>query len=592
MTSEPINKPAINKSPRLWPGVVAAVLLLLIGYVGPVVNSEWAIVGLLGGLGCALLVFSWWLFFSRVPWLERLAVVVLIVVVLAATSRFIHISIAEGAQGLLFPFMAVPGVALALVIAAVIGKNLTSELRLAVMALLIVLASGAWTLARTGGFTGGFVQDLQWRWTPTPEDLLLAKVANEPGKFAPPANTSSPAPAVATPAEWPGFRGANRDGIIRDVRIDTDWIHSPPAELWRRAIGPGWSSFAVQGDRVYTQEQRGEEEIVACYDLNTGEPIWMHTDTARFWEPAGGAGPRGTPTLVKGRVFTLGATGIVNSLDAATGAMLWSHNAATDTEAKNPGWGFCGSPLVVDDLVIVAASGRLAAYDFEKGDLRWKGPTGVGGGYSSPHLVTIDGVPQVLLMTSAGAISILPTDGTLLWKNESPTGSRIIQPNLVSESEFLMSTGEEGMGGAGVRRVAVNHSGSEWTTEERWSSGSLKPNFNDLVVHNGYAYGFDNRILGCIDLADGQRKWKGGRYGSGQLVLLPEQDLLLVLSEDGRLALVSATPDEFTELAQFPALKGKTWNHPVLVGHLLLVRNAEEMAAFRLSPFKAADGRD
>jgi outer membrane protein assembly factor BamB len=195
-------------------------------------------------------------------------------------------------------------------------------------------------------------------------------------------------------------------------------------------------------------------------------------------------------------------------------------------------------------------------------------------------------------MTSAGTISVSPTDGTLLWKNESPTGSRIIQPALVSDNEVLMSNGNEGMGGAGVRRVAIAHASNEWTTEERWSSGALKPNFNDLVVHKGFSYGFDGRILACIDLADGQRKWKGGRYGNGQLVLLPEQDLLLVLTEDGRLALVSAKPDEFSELAQFPALKGKTWNHPVLVGHLLLVRNAEEMAAFRLSPFKAVDGRD
>jgi outer membrane protein assembly factor BamB len=586
MNTAEINKqtiePATKISPRLWPGVVAGIALLVIAYVAPAVNSDWSIVGLLGGLGCAGLVFLWWMFFSRVPWLERLAVVVLIVVALVVTSRFIHVSIAKGAQGMLFPFMAVPGVALALVVSAVVGKNLTSGRRLAVMAVLIGLASGVWTLARTGGFTGGFVQELHWRWTPTPEDLLLAKVGNEPSKLAPPANASLTSPAVVTPAEWPGFRGPDRDGVIHGLRIETDWAKSPPVELWRREIGPGWSSFAVQGDRVYTQEQRGEEEIVACYDLKTGEPIWMHSDAARFWEPAGGAGPRGTPTLSRGRVFTLGATGIVNALDAANGAVIWSHNAATDTGAKDPGWGFCGSPLVVGDLVIVAASGRLAAYDFATGDLRWKGPTGVGGGYSSPHLLTIAGVPQVLLMTSAGAISVSPTDGKLIWKNESPTGSRIIQPNLISENEFLMSTGEEGMGGAGVRRVAVNYSGNEWTTEERWSSGALKPNFNDLVVHKGFAYGFDGRFLGCIDLSNGDRKWKGGRYGNGQLALLPEQDLLLVLSEDGRLALVSATPGEFVELARFPGIKGKTWNHPVLVGDHLLVRNAEEMAAFRL----------
>jgi hypothetical protein len=139
------------------------------------------------------------------------------------------------------------------------------------------------------------------------------------------------------------------------------------------------------------------------------------------------------------------------------------------------------------------------------------------------------------------------------------------------------------MGGLGIRRLAVSHAGSRWIVEERWTSRGLKPYFNDYVAHKGHAYGFDGTILSCIDINDGARKWKGGRYGQGQLVLLPDQDVLLVLSEDGELALVRAVPDGFTELARFKAIEGKTWNHPVLVRDLLLVRNGEEMAAFRLT---------
>jgi len=132
-------------------------------------------------------------------------------------------------------------------------------------------------------------------------------------------------------------------------------------------------------------------------------------------------------------------------------------------------------------------------------------------------------------------------------------------------------------------RVTVAHGPGGWTVQERWTSIGLKPYFNDFVVHNGHAFGFDGSMLASIDLVDGRRKWKGGRYGHGQLVLLADQNLLLVLSEKGELALVNATPDQFTELARFPAIKGKVWNHPVLVGDVLLVRNDQEMAAFRLS---------
>jgi outer membrane protein assembly factor BamB len=456
----------------------------------------------------------------------------------------------------------------------------------------ILLACGAWTLVRTEGVSGDMVATFRWRWTKTAEERLLSPAATAENKPVPPAapegaknEPAPPAAAVARP-EWPGFRGPERDAVVRGVRIAPDWSKSPPAKLWRRPIGPGWSSFAVDGNLLYTQEQRGGDEVVACYNATTAEPVWTHRDAVRFFESNGGAGPRGTPTLSNGRVYTFGATGILNALDAGNGAVVWSRDAASDTggspsfgggKTKVPDWGFSSSPLVVDDVVIIAAAGQLVAYEVGSGKPRWFGPGGRAG-YSSPHLVTIEGVEQVLLVSGAGVTSVAPADGKLLWEHAWP-GFPIVQPALTPDGDVLTAAG----GDSGTRRITVAHGPGGWTVEERWTSRGLKPYFNDFVVHKGHAFGFDGNILACIDLNDGQRKWKGGRYGNGQLVVLRDQDLLLVLSEEGELALVSATPDKFTELARFPAIEGKTWNHPVLAGNMLFVRNGEEMVAFRLS---------
>jgi outer membrane protein assembly factor BamB len=521
-------------------------------------------------------------------------------------------------MGLMVPLFAVPGTLVPAFVAwAVATRHQSDRFRRATMIAAILLGCGVWLLARTDGIYGAAGTQLAWRWTPTAEDKLLAQEKTEPAPAPPVAPAPAPpAPAVATvkepaaakaadktvpaaavdPAakapvppstvmagyEWPGFRGGSRDGVIRDVRLETDWSSKPPVALWRRPIGPGWSSFAVHGDLVYTQEQRGEHEVVSCYKLTTGEPVWRHRDAVRFYESNAGAGPRGTPTVHNGRVYTLGATGLVNALDAATGASVWSRNAQTDTGATLPGWGFAGSPLVVGDSVVVAASGRLVSYDIATGNPRWTRQTG-GGGYSSPHLATIDGVAQILLQSGGSVTSVAPADGTVLWQHKWEDGVSIVQPALVDDGNVLLAGGDS-MGGIGIRRLALSHGPDGWTAQERWTSRGLKPYFNDFVVHKGHAFGFDGSILSCIDLSDGTRKWKGGRYGNGQLVLLREQDLLLVLSEEGELALVNAKPDQYAEVARFKAIEGKTWNHPAVVRDVLLVRNAEEMAAFRLSP--------
>jgi outer membrane protein assembly factor BamB len=580
---------------RLWPGVALAVLLVAAKLIAPMVEPEATPIGVIAGPLLGLAIGIWWAFFSRVPHAERWGALLLIALAMVVTSRLVDVSIATGMMGYMFPVFAIPIIALALVAWAVATRPLSDTPRRVALIVVILLACGGWTLVRTGGFSGYLDHDFAWRWTKTPEQRLLAQANDEPPPPlapAPPvaaADKPAAAPAVdppavvvpipvavTPPAEWSGFRGPLRDGVVRGVRIETDWTKSPPVELWRRPIGPGWSSFAVHGDLIYTQEQRGNDEIVAAYALSTGKPVWRHHDTARFWESNGGAGPRATPTVSGGRVYALGATGILNVLDAGSGAVVWSHNATTDTGAKVPDWGFAGSPLVLDDLVIVATGGVLAAYDAVSGARRWIGPS-ADDGYTSPQLMTIDGVRQVVHLSGTGLTSVTPEDGKQLWQH-AWKGYPIVQPSQTADGGILIVANES----SGTRRLAVAHGAGGWSVAERWTSNGLKPWFNDFVVHKGHAFGFDGTILSCIDLADGTRKWKGGRFGAGQLVLLPEQDLLLVLSEEGELALVSAIPDRFTELGRAPAITGKTWNHPVIAGGILLVRNGEEMAAFRL----------
>ncbi len=302
-----------------------------------------------------------------------------------------------------------------------------------------------------------------------------------------------------------------------------------------------------------------------------------HRDKTRFYDSHAGAGPRSTPTLSGNFVYTLGATGIVNALNAGDGSIVWSRNAASETSTEVLPWGFTGSPLVFGDVVIIALSGKLAAYDIKDGKPLWDSPDG-GHSYSSPHLVTIDSVPQILMMSKAGLASFKPEDGKQFWSYSWPVESRILQPAALGPADLILA-GEA----KSARRVTVSHAGNDWSVKELWTSDEMKLNFNDFIIHKGYAYGFDGPRIACIDIKDGKMRWRGNPY-RGFTLMLADQDLILVLTEKGDLVIVEATPDQFKELSRIPAIKGRTWNHPVLAGDILLVRNASEMAAFRLAP--------
>src|SRR5687767_14499829 len=468
---------------RLWPGVVIVALQWLARFGIPIVAPDQTMYAVIGGFAGFFAIAVWWLFFSRAAWFDRIAAIVLMIAAMAATFPFLDVSLATGAMGMIFPMLAIPGICLAFVIWAVVSRSWSIGVQRATMVAAIVAACAVWTMVRTGGFTGAFDNDLSWRWTPTAEDRVLALGDDAPPPapiaVAPPATPSASATPNATPAaavaealksderpmavpaaesvnaslDWPGFRGRDRDGLVRGVRIATDWSASPPKELWRRPIGPGWSSFSVHGDVFYTQAQRGEEEIVAAYRVSTGAPVWKHRDAARFWESNAGPGPRGTPTVSNGRLYSFGATGILNVLDEATGRRIWTRNVSTDSNVKVPDWGFSSSPVLIDDLVIVAAAGKLVAYDLATGAQRWMGADR-GQGYSSPQVLNIHGVPQIVLLDAKGATSVSPADGTPLWDlavTSSGMAAPIVQPAMTTDGDLLITAGDI----SGVHRFEI-----------------------------------------------------------------------------------------------------------------------------------------
>jgi outer membrane protein assembly factor BamB len=447
----------------------------------------------------------------------------------------------------------------------------------------VALTWGYFALLRLDGADGDLQADVRWRWQPTEEDLFLAGRAAANNAPAP-RPTGMESALRQDSGDWIAFRGANRDGVVHGTNIPTDWRTATPKQLWQRRVGPAWSSVVVIGDRLFTQEQRGQQETVVCYQADTGKELWVHEDAVRFEEAVSGAGPRATPTFANGRLYTMGATGILNCLDAKTDTRYWSQDVTADAGAKPPMWGYSSSPLVVGDLVIAFAGGKnqkgLLAYRCESGKLAWTADTGTDS-YSSPQRITLDGKPQCLILTDAGLFAVEPATGSVLWQYglAMPGAPRTAQPNLVGDGQLAAGSLE----GPGVAMIHVGRDGSTWKTESVWATAQIKPEFPDFVVHQGHIYGFDVATFCCIDAASGERCWRDGRYGRGQVLLLADQGLLLVISEKGEAVLLAANPRQREERGKFQAVKGKTWNHPVIAHGRLYVRNAEWMACYELT---------
>ncbi len=593
---------------RVWPGVLLAglmwVALLLPPMLAPESPSGFLFVMMGIFVGYPLLL-AWWLFASRVPWVDRIGTVAAGAAAAALGSLVLFHDSMRGANAF-FPlvFLIGPWLVVALLVALLVTTPLRWKGQRVAVYLVIGSALVGTSLLRYYGVDGDMRPKFSARWTQSSEELRIAEKASQSTDTMVAVET-----ITTTDGDWPAFRGPNRDGRLEAGNLATGWDPTGPRQVWRRAIGPGWSSFAVVGDWLFTQEQLGDEECVVAYDAATGQERWSSHLPTRFEESVAGPGPRATPTFAGGALYVTGANGDVQRLDAATGQSVWRHNLVQESSLKSPPtWGFASSPLVVTldsgQEVAIAYGGNpqpespdspsinqaVYAFDTSNGDLVWN--KGVGWhGYSSPHLATMGGVEQVLMASNVGLESFVPATGQRLWFYEWDIGdfNRSIQPLVIDEQTVILSAGYD----TGTQSIRVTRDDTgQWSTEMLWYSKDMLPYFNDMVLYDGHLYGFNKKFFTCLDAATGKPTWpkrvkRKAQLGHGQVVLDAQNGLLVATTEKtGEVVLIEANPETYVERGRFRALEegSITWNHPVICRGKLYVRNGEEAACYSLPP--------
>ena len=471
--------------------------------------------------------------------------------------------------------------------------------RLAGLGLVALLLGLVAALFRIEGVSGDLVPILAYRWSVCPGSsavppTVASSVAPPAAEIAPsspgpprPAEPAGGSAAPSTPAsaissaDYPQFLGPTRDAVLPGPRLARDWSARPPRLLWRQPIGAGWSAFAVAGGVAVTQEQQGDDEQVVAYDAASGRVLWRHADRARYDTVVAGVGPRATPTIHAGRVFAMGATGILNALRLANGERLWSHRVLEENGSSNLSWGTSGSPLLDGDRVVVSAGGKeghsLVAYRADTGEAVWAAGRDQQS-YSSATIATLAGRRQILVFNGGSVAGHDPATGALLWEQPWPAEQpNVAQPLPLAGDRVLFSAGY----GVGSKLYQITATaGGALSAALVWESPRLKAKFANMFEHDGYVYGFDDGVFTCLDPRDGQRKWRAGRYGHGQAMLVG--DLFLIQSEEGELVLVDPSPEGLKELTRFTDFDGKTWNPPALAGNRLYVRTDREAAALEL----------
>lgn len=456
--------------------------------------------------------------------------------------------------------------------------------RLGVSLLVLALLAGVCAVFQLEGFDGDLgpiIRFRSWARASPPQGQLVVRPLK-------------PLVWASSPQDWPGFLGPRRDGVLAGVKLLAEQETSPVERVWAVSLGKGWSSFAVVGQLAFTQEMYGDREYVTCLALADGHVLWrsLHAPPEEetpqaFRSRLGGDGPRATPTVAQGRVYAYSSRGVLSCFDLATGKRLWHRPVLLPYGNQPPRWGCASSPLVVDQLVVVAGgSGRspaLLAFHARDGKPAWQAgtPGSSSDSYDSPTLATVCGKRQILYVSDDQVAGYEPATGRQLWSHPWPWAAavhpKVPQVLVVDQHHLVVAAGYDS--GVALLHLQQDQQGNI-QARLLWKNRNLKPKFTNPVVYQDHLFGLDMGILTCLELKSGRRRWKRGRFGHGQLLLVG--DVLLIQAESGQVALVRADPRRFRLLARWPALADKTWNVPALAGPWLLVRNDRQGMCFRL----------
>jgi outer membrane protein assembly factor BamB len=390
-----------------------------------------------------------------------------------------------------------------------------------------------------------------------------------------------------TAADWPGWRGPQRDGKSTEQGLATQWPEQGPPLLWKiENAGEGFSTPSVVQDRIYLMGNRDGEEWVLAMDARAnGKQLWATSLGKVRHNGSGYPGPRSTPTIAGQRLYTLGMNGDLVCLKVSDGELLWRRDLVGEFGGKIPNWGYSESVLVDGPWVVCTPGGEqttLVALDKSSGETIWKSPGGNDAAYASPIGITVDGVKHYVQFTSSGVVGVAARDGHDLWRYDAPSNGTANVATPLNQGRHVFAASGYGTGGG---RVDLRSEGNGFVAEETYFTRDMKNHHGGLILHERYIYGCnDPRLLSCLDWRTGEVVWRNRTCGKCSLLMA--DGMLIARSDDGQVSLVKADPEGFELRGRFeqPEEAGPpTWPHPVISGGRLYLRDQNLLFCYDVS---------